>query len=105
MCSSDVNDVIRNAASVGCDYGDILNLVKDASATEAISARVVINALPQLGRSYRAGVQPEGEAAAYVDEELPDMYGESTASAKNSSAPAGSGKGIFGRIDGLWKRR
>ncbi len=103
-CSSLITDVIRSAAALGCDYGDILNLVKDASATEAMTARLVVNALPQLSRSYRAGVEPGSFDGEHVAESLPEMFDDSAASTRDAGSPPRTGKGIFGRLEGLWKR-
>jgi hypothetical protein len=59
-CSMLVTDVVRNAAALGCDYGDLLKMVKDATETGALESRLAINALPSLERSYRAGIEPGG---------------------------------------------
>ncbi len=104
VCSSSVEDVIRHAVALGCDYGDILKLVKDAGASNALSSRLVINALPSLNSSYRAGVQPGESDDMYASEELPDMFDDSSGAANNGNAGERSAKGIFGRLDGLWKR-
>lgn len=110
-CSSLVADVIRNAAALGLDYGDLLKLVKDAVTSHATDMNLVINAVPQLSRSYRAGAQPgesgesgemegemEGELSNnYVPEEMPEMFDDKPA-AESDTLPEKTSKGIFGKF-------
>lgn len=53
-CSNLVPDVLRTAARLGCNYGDLLLLMKDASETGSIDTRLVIHAVPRLDRSFIA---------------------------------------------------
>ncbi len=101
-CSTQLADVFRSAAAIGCDYGDLLKLVRDATNSGAIDSRLVVNALPQLNRSYRAGVEP-GESAAetsdtYISEEMPEMFDD--AEKEPTSKPESRRWGLFGKLKG-----
>jgi hypothetical protein len=106
VCSSVIADVIRNAASLGCDYGDMLKLVKDAVASDAMEMSLVVNAVPQLNRSYRGGVQP-GEmtsdpADGYMSDEMP--AGQDDVAEDGDKPNAGTARGIFGKL-GFGRKR
>ena len=104
-CSTLVSDVIRNAVRLGADYGDIVRLLKDAKRSEALDSELVINALPKITNSYRSthNGQPDGELSErYVREKMPQLFETETTGAAQPVST--EGKGIFARMQGLWKR-
>jgi hypothetical protein len=102
-CTSRVADVFRTAAALGCDYGDLLKLAKDATSTGALDSRLVIHAVPQLNRSGQHTGTDAGQAAS--DTSSPDADEDSglsddATSAENAGATNGKKGGLFGWLRG-----
>lgn len=64
-CSHRVSDVIRTLGNSGCSYATIVNLAKTLKQQEQLESRLVVEALPRLGRYY----DREKEALAAADSE------------------------------------
>lgn len=104
VCSSLVTDVIRNAAAMGCDYGDMLKLLKEAVSSEAIETRLLVDSAPRLDRSYRSGMEPLDPidlAGESVDAPPPV---EPVTGAESATRQTDTAEGIFGKINELWRR-
>lgn len=84
-CTNNVLDVLRTAAKLGCNYGDLLLLMKDASETGSTDTRLVIHAVPKLDRSY---IVDDGSHLAGKAE---------TTGRTASSKSSGETRGLFGK--------
>ncbi len=76
ICSTRVGDVIRTLAKLGYGYGSQLKMFRAAKQSDMLNTRLVVNAVPKLGRTY----SPEGdelppeESKNYVAEALPELF-------------------------------
>ena len=87
VCSANVSDVIRNSASLGMGYRQQVLLLQDASESNAINARIAVDARPRLGREQVADSARNGGD------------GETGSSRADASEPTG-----FDKIKSWFKR-
>jgi hypothetical protein len=64
-CGSQLAEVLRGLGKINASYSLVVRLMKQASAEQALDARLVINALPKPERAY----DPSGSSMG-----LPDMF-------------------------------
>jgi hypothetical protein len=113
-CSTRVEDVIRTIVRLNGGYGDVLQAVQEAKAKECLASRVVIDALPRPGRTYRrdkpgeAGCEEQPERLAATP--LAGMFmlpSEKERAEDEKELPVEiseekpKSKGVFGKI-GTW---
>lgn len=74
ICGNKITEVAQAIIAVGGDYEDVLEGLREAKKKQYIDARVVVDALPRAGRTYRReeGVAdgPQREVAS----PLPEMF-------------------------------
>jgi len=85
-CSTRLDDVLRTIVELGGRYEDAFRCLRDAKARNYLDARVVVDALPRPGRTYRrheAAHDTESDEAVsseppapqrHVASPLPDMF-------------------------------
>jgi len=83
-CSTDLADVIRTMTKLGAGYSQIVHMLQQAKRQQVLDARVVVDALPQPGRTYkRPGVPEElkGEDKSVFSSlgDLPRMFNSAPA--------------------------
>ncbi len=120
VCSSDLDDIVRTVVHLGGTYADVIQCIHEAKDRQYLDARVVIDALPRLGRTYRRDDENEDEgenglnSPPAVDGPLPEMFqnrlGDDDDEAEfedrsDIDAPAHlQPKGFFGKIkDSVYK--
>lgn len=86
-CSNRVGDVIRTLANMGYGYGSQLKMLRAAKQSGMLNTRLVVNAVPKLGRSYSPDGDeiPTEESKNYVAESLPELF--RTGNKRKSSVP------------------
>ena len=67
QCSDKVTDVIATLARLGMDYGDVLEVFKDAKQQESLGGRLVINAVPRPNRQLTGGLRSELEESELLE--------------------------------------
>ena len=75
-CSTRVGDLIRTLAKLGYGYGSQLKMLRAAKQSDMLNTRLVVNAVPKLGRTYSPDgdeVPPE-ESKKYITGALPEMF-------------------------------
>lgn len=78
VCSARLADVIRTLANMGFGYGRLLKMLRQAKQSEMLDTRLVVNAVPKMGRRYTPG-ESSGELASeksdrYVADPLPELF-------------------------------
>ncbi|MFT7630961.1 MAG: hypothetical protein ACI87E_001975, partial [Mariniblastus sp.] len=75
-CSSQIGDVIRNLAKMGYGYGPMLKMLRSAKQAGTLNTRLVVNAVPKLGRTYSpdGGEIPPETSDKYVAGKLPELF-------------------------------
>ncbi len=75
ICSSKLDDVIRQLVAVGATYPDIVNIIQQAKKQGNLTARVEVDALPRPGRTYqRDAGDRAGRGALEVASPLPGLF-------------------------------
>jgi hypothetical protein len=76
QCSLKLEDVLRTLASLGADYADVVEVVRQARGSECLTCSVEVDALPQATSVYalqrageRAKAHGDGQAVAAADDE------------------------------------
>ena len=79
-CSNKVGDVIEMPTKAGFGYGDLLQVFREAKNSDALNSRLVVNAVPKLGRSYVPGQSaeelPPEQSERFVASEPPELFRE-----------------------------
>ena len=52
-CSTEVDDLVRTVVKLGGDYGDVIQLLRQAKEKDCLRAKLVMDAIPRGGRKYR----------------------------------------------------
>jgi hypothetical protein len=99
-CSTLISDVIRQMVRLDADYGDVIQMLKDARRNDAMDSRLVINAVPRLSKSYRSA---EGQRSGTADNESATADPGDPPPVTVSQRPPpdqteSQGKGILGRF-------
>ena len=78
VCSNRVADLIEALAKSGFSYGDLLKMFRQSKNSGTLNSRLVVNAVPRLGRTYIAGESdeelPPEQSDRYVAEALPELF-------------------------------
>ncbi len=78
ICSNRVGDLIEALAKSGLSYGDLLKLFRESKNAGTLNSRLVVNAVPRLGRTFIAGESdeelPPEQSERYVAEALPELF-------------------------------
>jgi flagellar basal body P-ring protein FlgI len=78
VCRNRIADVIEMMADAGFGYGDVLSVLQDSKNADCLNTRLVVNAVPKLGRTYvpgkTAGELPPERSDRYVAEDLPGLF-------------------------------
>jgi hypothetical protein len=91
VCSPQLDDVIRAIVELGGGYADVMQFLHEAKNKNDLDARIVVDALPSGGRTFRRG---KGEEASEQDADttqprlaspLPDLF---------DNSPSASGRGL-----------
>ncbi|MDG1874447.1 MAG: flagellar basal body P-ring protein FlgI [Mariniblastus sp.] len=77
-CTTKVADLVRTLAKFGFTYSSMLKMFRNAQQSEMIDTRLVVNAIPKLGRKYSpdemvGGLPPE-KSKRYVAEPMPELF-------------------------------
>lgn len=77
-CSNKVSDLIRTLAKLGFGYSRLLKIFRNAKQADMVNTRLVVNAIPKLGRKYSpdemVGELPPEKSDRYVAEPLPELF-------------------------------
>ena len=78
ICSNKVSDVIRTLAKLDYGYGSLMKMFRAANQSDSLNTRLVVNAIPKLGRTYSPDesigqLAPE-KSDRYVAEPLPGLF-------------------------------
>ena len=75
-CSHRISDVVRTLGKMGFGYGRQLKMFRQAMQAGTLNTRLVVNAVPKLGREYVAAENelPPEKSDKYVASELPQLY-------------------------------
>lgn len=78
VCSNKISDVIRTLAKLDYGYGSLMKMFRSANRSETLNTRLVVNAIPKLGRTYSPDesigqLAPE-KSERYVAEPLPELF-------------------------------
>ncbi|MFK7769475.1 MAG: flagellar basal body P-ring protein FlgI, partial [Mariniblastus sp.] len=52
ICSNRVSDLVETLAEKGYGYGSLLKIFREAKKSDTVNTRLVVNAVPKLGRTY-----------------------------------------------------
>jgi len=75
VCSSRLDDVVRQLIKVGATYPDLANVIRMAKQRELLNARVEVDALPRPGRTYhREADDAEQHPNVEVASPLPSLF-------------------------------
>lgn len=78
VCSDRIGDVIRTLANMGFGYGQLLKMLREAKQSEMLDTRLVVNAVPKMGRSYTPGKSldelPPEKSNKYVADPIPELF-------------------------------
>ncbi len=76
QCSNRVGDVVRSLAKLGYGYSPLLKVLRSAKQADQLDTRLVVNAVPKLGRTY----SPDGDEIPttrfqkYNSSSVPEMF-------------------------------
>jgi hypothetical protein len=76
-CSTKLDDVVRTVVELGGGYSDVLQCLLEAKNKGYLASRVVVDALPRVGRTYRRDEGADGEEAPEeptARSPLPEMF-------------------------------
>jgi hypothetical protein len=76
-CSTKLDDVVRSIVELGGGYSDVLQCLLEAKNKGYLGSRVVVDALPRVGRTYRRDEKAEGNEVAEeptARSPLPEMF-------------------------------
>ena len=75
-CSTRVGDVIRTMANMGYGYSPLLQMLRTAKQSDMLNTRLVVNAVPKLGRKYSPDEDelPPEKSDKYVADPLPELF-------------------------------
>ena len=78
VCSNKISDVIRTLAKLDFGYGSLMKMFRSANQSDTLNTRLVVNAVPKLGRTYSPDesigqLAPE-KSDRYVAEPLPELF-------------------------------
>jgi len=63
---------------MGFGYGPLLKMLREAKQSDMLDTRLVVNAVPKMGRDYRAGKSagelPPEKSDRYVAGPLPELF-------------------------------
>ncbi len=86
VCTNKISDVIRALAKLDYGYGSLMKMFRVANQSDMLNTRLVVNAIPKLGRTYSPDesigqLAPE-KSNRYVAEPLPELFrtGQETSS-------------------------
>lgn len=87
ICSTRVGDVIRTLAKMGYGYGSQLKMLRSAKQSDMLNTRLVVNAVPKLGRTYspESDELPPEKSKRHVALALPELF--RTGNERKSSVP------------------
>lgn len=78
VCSNRVGDLIEMLSKSGFSYGDLLKMFRQSKNSGTLDSRLVVNAVPKLGRTYIAGDSdeelPPEQSDRYMAETLPELF-------------------------------
>jgi flagellar basal body P-ring protein FlgI len=76
VCSNRVGDVLRNLAKMGYGYGPLLKMFRAAKQSDQLNTRLVVNAVPKLGRTYSPDGDeiPSEKSKKYAASNVPEMF-------------------------------
>ena len=93
VCSNQVGELIETLTRAGMGYGDLLKMFRTAKDRGQLSSRLVVNAVPRLGRAYVPGQsledEPTNDDAGPLTAEMlvePIDHGNLSIAAEESSA-------------------
>ncbi len=98
---------------IGCDYGTVLHMCKDAKKSNTLNSRIVVNATVNPTRLYERDLSETGqEISATANNSLPTMFASPPTESKDLDQPADNvdpevppKKGFFGRIQGWFNEK
>ena len=78
VCSNKISEVIRALAKLGYGYGSLMKMFRNANQADTLNTRLVVNAVPKLGRTYTPDesigqLAPE-KSERYVAQPLPELF-------------------------------
>ena len=76
VCSNRVSDLVRTLGTMGFGYGRQLKMFRSAMKAGTLNSRLVVNAVPKLGRKYVASdiELPPEKSDKYVAGPLPELF-------------------------------
>ncbi|MEM7785383.1 MAG: flagellar basal body P-ring protein FlgI [Planctomycetota bacterium] len=76
VCSNRIADLVRTLGTMGFGYGRQLKMFRSAMKSGTINTRLVVNAVPKLGRDYVAAENelPAEKSKKYVNRPLPELF-------------------------------
>ena len=79
VCSNQISEVIRQLGEAGCDYGTIIDLLKEAHTAGTLRTRIVIDVRPRATRLYEQGdgkafELPDSTSPSFVAGPLPELF-------------------------------
>ena len=105
VISNRISELIEGMYRAGFSYGDQLKVFRQAKLDGTLNTRLVVNALPRLGRTYVPGqfsAEPEyNEATPYVDDanvNLTSAKGSATKRKKSSNASGDSADSLSNNL-------
>ncbi|MCO6454221.1 MAG: flagellar basal body P-ring protein FlgI [Pirellulaceae bacterium] len=117
VCSTRVDDVVRCIARLGGGYAEVLEALMSARSQGYLTSRVLVDARPRQGRTYRRDEPVEAEPSTrHAETPVPGMFrdlleedqgerpsGESDGSGNIDPSPVAARQGFFGRMTGWWR--
>lgn len=76
VCSNRIGDLVKTLADMGYGYGPQMKMFRAAKKSEMLNTRLVVNAVPKLGREYSPDGDeiPAEKSEKYVAEALPELF-------------------------------
>ena len=76
ICSNRVSDVVETLAAKGFGYGSLLKIFREAKQSDTVNTRLVVNAVPKLGRTYTPDEfeLPPETSDKYVAQPMPELF-------------------------------
>ena len=111
VCSTRVSDVIRSMADLGYGYGPLLKMLRSAKQSDMLNTRLVVNAVPKLGRTYSPDEAelPQEKSDKFVSDPLPELFRyanekKSPVSRIQEETVGANDAGIENEIDKRWSK-
>ena len=103
VCSNKISEVIRALAKLGYGYGSLIKMFRAANQVDALNTRLVVNAVPKLGRTYTPDesigqIAPE-KSERYVAQPLPELFRTGQDSKTKTKAKRRVQEETVGQID------